>query len=121
MKLRYWGFVEQREKEADNPEDEGKKDAGEWRITNAGVDFLNLDVRKTVRGACWVYNSRIVGWDDSKPEVDVLDVVTSGDRSRFNLNTTLIDYASFQELENIIADEKARQAEAKKNRKRKKG
>ena len=63
--FKHWGLIEQQENE-----DKTKRTSGVWRITQAGIDFVNK--RMTVYKYVKIYNTQFLGFDKSK-RVTILD------------------------------------------------
>jgi len=65
-KLRYWGLIEERLNE-----DSSKRCSGWWRITQCGIEFVDLTI--TVPRKVRIYNSEFHGYVDNSDRVGIND------------------------------------------------
>jgi hypothetical protein len=72
-KLRYWGLVEEKQKDAD---DSTKRTSGYWKITDAGIQFV-LEQAK-VQSHILLFNSKFLGFAGDM--VSIKDVL----KNKFN-------------------------------------
>lgn len=69
-KLRFWGLLEH----DDSIRKDGSNRNGFWKLTSAGVDFINNET--LVWDALFVYNNMVVEYDDPKRKyIDIVEAL----------------------------------------------